>query len=159
MKKSFVLIILLMSVSLLFSQPIKKVKIKDVVKMIDTSSVPLVINFWASWCKPCVHELAYFEKEVGAYKNKAVKLVLVSLDFSEDYPKKIAGFAKKEGYTAPIVWLDETNADDFCPKIDKSWDGAIPATIMVNNKKHYRKFFGHQITEPGLQLALQSLVN
>jgi len=90
MKKSFVLIILLMSVSLLFSQPIKKVKIKDVVKMIDTSSVPLVINFWASWCKPCVHELAYFEKEVGAYKNKAVKLVLVII------PRKLPALQKKK---------------------------------------------------------------
>lgn len=136
---------------------IKKVKINELMRIIDTSSVPLVVNFWASWCAPCIKEIPWFEKSVAAFSDHRVKLLLVSLDFAEDYPKAIADFAKKNKYTSTIVWLDETNADDFCPKIDKQWDGAIPVTLMVNKKKGYRKFYAQQLPEQRLLLELKAL--
>ncbi|MBN8663913.1 MAG: TlpA family protein disulfide reductase [Chitinophagales bacterium] len=140
------------------AQAIRKVKIYDVLKMMDTATTPLVVNFWASWCKPCVQEIPWFEKSVAALKDKKVRLVLVSLDFPEDYPKGIQEFAKKNGYQSRIVWLDETNADYFCPKIDLSWQGAIPATVLVNNKKKFRKFYGQQLPEEKLKLALLEML-
>lgn len=140
------------------AQTIRKVKIYDVLKMMDTATTPLVVNFWASWCKPCIQEIPWFEKSVAALKDKKVKLVLVSLDFQEDYPKAIQEFAKKNGYQSKIVWLDETDADYFCPKIDISWQGAIPATVLVNNKKKFRKFYGQQLPEEKLKLALQEML-
>lgn len=72
-----------------------KVKIDDLMKIIDTSSVPLVVNFWASWCGPCIKEIPWFEKSVAEFSEQKVKLLLVSLDFAEDYPKGIADFAKR----------------------------------------------------------------
>lgn len=140
------------------AQAIRKVKIYDVLKMMDTATTPLVVNFWASWCKPCVQEIPWFEKSVAALKDKKVRLVLVSLDFPEDYPKGIQEFAKKNGYQSRIVWLDETDADYFCPKIDLSWQGAIPATVLVNNKKKFRKFYGQQLPEEKLKLALLEML-
>ncbi|MFY7899853.1 MAG: TlpA disulfide reductase family protein [Chitinophagaceae bacterium] len=141
------------------SQTIKKVKITDVIKMADTATTPLIINFWASWCKPCVQELPWFEKTVAEYQSKGVKLVLVSLDFAEDYPKGIAEFAKKKGYTSQIVWLNETDANMFCPKIDKTWEGTIPVTLMVNNAKKYRAFYNQQLPEGQLKMAIKALVD
>lgn len=136
---------------------IRKVKINELIKIIDTTSVPLVVNFWASWCAPCIKEIPWFEKSVAAFSDQKVKLLLVSLDFADDYPKGIAAFAKKNNYTSSIVWLDETNADDFCPKIDKLWDGAIPVTLMVNKKKGYRKFYAQQLPEQRLLMELKAL--
>jgi len=157
MKKILTILALICAVNS-YSQTIKKVNMDEVVKMIDTSTTPLIVNFWASWCKPCVHEIPWFEQGVKAYADKNIKLVLVSLDFAEDYPKNLQEFVKRQNYSATILWLNETNADSFCPKIDSTWSGSIPATIMVNNKTHYRQFFGEQIPEPRFKLELAKLV-
>jgi thiol-disulfide isomerase/thioredoxin len=159
MKKIIALFILLVVVTQTEAQNqnIRKVKINELMKIIDTTSVPLVVNFWASWCAPCIKEIPWFEKSVAAFSEQKVKLLLVSLDFADDYPKGIATFAKKNNYTSTIVWLDETNADVFCPKIDKQWDGAIPVTLMVNKKKGYRKFHAQQLPEQRLLQELKAL--
>lgn len=158
MKKIWILLLFVLATTTIQAQEIKKVKIDDLVKIIDTSSVPLVINFWASWCAPCIKEIPWFEKSVADFKDQKVKLILVSLDFAEDYPKGIADFAKKNNYRSTIVWLDETNADEFCPKIDEKWDGAIPVTLMVNKQRQYRQFFAQQLPEQRLVQELQKLV-
>ena len=158
MRTITLVIVLFFGIGTASAQQISRVKIDQLVKMVDTSTTPMVINFWASWCAPCIREIPWFEKTVAKYRDQQVTLVLVSLDFADDYPKGIADFAKKNGYTSRIIWLDESEADAFCPKIDASWDGAIPVTLMVNNKKHYRKFFAQQLPEQKLVQELTLLV-
>ncbi len=157
MKKILLILVLCVAHHALAAQTIKKLKIGQLVKMIDTSSVPLVVSFWATWCGPCIREIPWFEKNVALYKGK-VKLLLVSIDFADDYPKVLSEFVKEQGYSSQIVWLNETNADIFCPRIDKSWDGAIPVTLMVNNKKKYRQFYGQQLPEEKFKLELAKLL-
>ncbi len=164
MKRTVVLLLSVISFTSAFAQTkattqsIPKLKIDELVKMIDTSTQPLIVNFWATWCKPCTHEIPWFEKTVAEYKDKNVKLVLVSLDFKEDYPAKLKQFVTKQNYQSQVVWLNETNADVFCPKIDSSWGGSIPVTLMVNNKKNYRQFFEFQIKEERLKQEVDKLV-
>ena len=159
MKKVSVLAVaLLMISSLSFGQTIKKLKIADVLKMADTSSVPIVINFFATWCRPCVEELPWFQKTVPDFKGKGVKLLLVSLDYADDYPKQILSFAKKHGIDAQIVWLDEADPNYFCPKVDKRWEGTIPVSLMVNNANHFRAFYDYQLPEGQLKIALNKLI-
>ncbi|HEX6915126.1 MAG TPA: TlpA disulfide reductase family protein [Chitinophagaceae bacterium] len=159
MKKILVAISCFLLVNLASAQEIPKWKIDDVLTLIDTSSTPMVVNFWATWCQPCVHEIPWFEKAVAAYRDSGIKLVLVSLDFRSDYDNgRLRQFVKKAGYSSSVVWLNETNADRFCPPIDSAWGGAIPATLMVNNKTGYRKFFEFQLKEERLKLELQKLV-
>ena len=135
----------------------KVVKLQDYISKSDSV---LVINFWATFCKPCVEELPYFQTIVEKYKDQKVKLLMVSLDLKDDYPNKIKAFAEKNKYTSQIVWLNETNADYFCPKVDKAWLGGIPSTLIVNPKTGYRKFFEQQLRsevfEKELKKALES---
>ena len=141
------------------AQQIPKLKMADVVKSFSGKSDSIfVINFWATFCKPCVAEIPGFIKIASKYKNDKVKLMLVSLDLPSYYPKKIAAFATKNNFATNIVWLNETDADYFCPMIDKSWSGAIPATIMVNTKTGYKKFFEAELNGEEFEKELKKAI-
>jgi thiol-disulfide isomerase/thioredoxin len=157
MKKYFILVSVLLGGFICFSQEIKKIKITDLEKTIAASKTPLVINFWATFCVPCIEEIPYFQKLVKKYEKDGIQLLLVSLDLKDDYPK-IRPFAIKRKLTAPIVWLNETDADYFCPKVDSAWSGAIPATIFINNKTGYRKFFEEKLSEIKLEKEIMAIL-
>jgi thiol-disulfide isomerase/thioredoxin len=140
MKKCILLFLILFACSNVDAQPIKRWKMDDLLQFAEQSDSVLVINFWATFCVPCIAELPYFHSISNKYKKQGVKLLLVSLDFEEYYPVKIRELAKKRNYTAEIVWLDEEKPDEFCPRVDKSWTGSMPATLFINKKTGYRKF-------------------
>jgi thiol-disulfide isomerase/thioredoxin len=139
-------------------QEVKKIKITDLEKTIAASKTPLIINFWATFCKPCVEEIPYFQEAIKKNKKDSIQLLLVSLDLQNFYPAKIKGFAVKRKFTAPILWLDEYNADYFCPKVDTAWSGAIPASLFINNKTGYRKFFEEQISKEKLEKEIKAIL-
>lgn len=139
-------------------QSVRKVKITDLETYITNCDHPLIVNFWATYCVPCIKEIPYFQSTAAKYKDKGVELILVSLDMPDFYPSKISAFAEKNNYTVPIMWLDETNADYFCPKVDKNWSGGIPCSLFINNKTHYRQFFDRQLTDRQVVQAIDALV-
>ncbi|MEO6830856.1 MAG: TlpA disulfide reductase family protein [Chitinophagaceae bacterium] len=110
------------------------------------SDTTFVINFWASWCGPCVKELPQFDELEQYFKGKKVKVLLVSLDFSETYPDKLEKYVEKKKISPEVVWFNETNADKFIPKIDNRWTGSLPATMIINHKKRQKDFLGRPIT-------------
>ncbi len=141
------------------SQVIHKWKITDVVNYFKKNNDTVyVVNFWATFCKPCITEIPDFIRLVKKYEGQKVKLLLVSVDLPGYYPAKIAAFAKKNNYKTNIVWLNETNADIFCPAIDKKWSGAIPATIIVNNKTGYRKFVEDEMNAADFEAILKQAI-
>ncbi len=139
-------------------QEIKRVKITDLEKTIAESKSPLIINFWATWCMPCLEEIPYFMKEAKKHAKDSLKLLLVSLDMDEAYPAQIRNTIVKRKITVPVQWLDETNADYFCPKIDPKWSGAIPASLFINNKTGYRKFFEEQLSHEDLKKEIMAIL-
>ena len=108
-----------------------------------------VINFWATWCAPCIKELPYFEKLNAKYNNKNVEVILVSLDFPHLYESKLKPFIKEKQLKSKVIALDDADMNSWIPKIDKSWSGSIPATIIYN--KDERKFFEQPFTYEELE--------
>ena len=141
------------------SQSIPKWKITDLQEYIAKSDTPVIVNFWATYCVPCIKEIPYFQEVVKQYEEKGVKLLLVSLDFRESFPDKISSFADKRKFTSPIVWLDETDADYFCPKVDSTWSGVMPATLFINNKKGHRSFFEEEMSKEEFESEIRKIVN
>jgi thiol-disulfide isomerase/thioredoxin len=140
------------------SQAVKKIKITDLEKTIAESKTPLIVSFWASWCKPCLEEIPYFMEEAKLHKNDGLQLLLVSLDMKDAFPAQILNTVKKRKITVPVQWLDETNADYFCPKIDPKWSGAIPASLFINNKTGYHKFFEEQLSHEKLKSEIMAIL-
>jgi len=136
---------------------IKKIKVTELESLIRASEGPLIINFWATFCIPCIEEIPHFQKLAAKYEKDGIKLLLVSLDMEDDF-KKIGPFVKKQKIATPVVWLDETNADYFIPKIDDKWSGAIPATLFINNKTGYRKFIEEQVEENELEKEIMAIL-
>ncbi|MBA2612385.1 MAG: TlpA family protein disulfide reductase [Bacteroidetes bacterium] len=148
--KKILLISFLFYTAFVKSQTVSKVyKIDELLNRIKNPDTTYVINFWATWCKPCVAELPSFD---SLSKISNVKILLVSLDFKEDLEKKVNFFLQKNKIKIECVLLDEINGNDFINKIDKSWTGAIPATLIKN--KEHRVFIEKKIHLAELQKKL-----
>jgi len=116
-----------------------------------------IINFWATWCAPCVKELPYFEEINQVYQNKNVEVILVSLDFPHLYDSKLKPFIKEKNLKSKVIALDDTDMNTWIPQIDKNWSGSIPATIIYN--KNDSKFFEQSFTYEGLENEIIKLLN
>jgi len=92
-----------------------------------------IINFWAMWCAPCVKELPILQEYEK--NNPDIEMILISLDFPKDIETKLKPFLKKKEITSKVVLLDDPDANSWINKIDPNWSGAIPFTIIFNNKK------------------------
>jgi len=135
---------------------VKLLKLDDLDKRIaNGKDTTYVINFWATWCSPCVAELPNFEKLRLANLKKPVKVLLISLDFKSKLQKEVIPFVEKNKINAEVFLLNEPDQQQYIERIDKRWSGAIPATLFVN--KNTRRFYEKEFTETELKNTLLNL--
>jgi thiol-disulfide isomerase/thioredoxin len=115
-----------------------------------------VINFWATWCAPCVKELPFFEKLNEAYANRGVEVILVSLDFPKQYDSKLKPFIENKKLKSKVVAFNDTDSNYWIPKVSEEWTGAIPATLIYNKDKRqfYEKSFDYEELESQIKQFL-----
>jgi thiol-disulfide isomerase/thioredoxin len=154
-KKILLIVGFLLCMVSVFSQEIGKIKVTRLDSLVKNSTGPLIVNFWATYCKPCIEEMPYFQ---ALSKKHGVDLLLVSLDLYDFYPDKIKKFVERMNVTAPVIWLDESDADYFCAVVDSAWSGAIPASLFVNNSMGYRRFIEDELTEQELEKIILELL-
>ncbi len=114
-----------------------------------------VVNFWATWCGPCVRELPAFEQVRAATAGQKVKFLLVSLDYVALLDKKVRPFVRKHGLRAEVLLLDEPDPSTTLTKVDRNWSGAIPFTLIINNQTQQRQSFTTALTKAELTATLQ----
>ena len=116
-----------------------------------------VINFWATWCAPCVKELPYFEMLNKEYIDDNVEVILVSLDFPHVYDSKLKPFIIKNKLKSKVIALDDVDANSWIPKVDENWTGSIPATVIYRNEKS--KFYEQSFTYEELEKEVKQFIN
>jgi thiol-disulfide isomerase/thioredoxin len=117
-----------------------------------------IVNFWATWCKPCVEELPYFEQLADSCANKKVKIYLVTNDMRKDIATRVTDFIKVKKLTQQVVFINEVNADKWINKVSEEWSGAIPATLMVKGDTGFKHFKEGELTFEELQLLVNQVI-
>lgn len=115
-----------------------------------------VVNFWATWCGPCVSELPHFEKVADEYPESEVDFALVSLDFPSQADKRLREFIPKHKISLPVFLMTETDYDLWIPMVDKSWQGNLPATLIF--KENTRIFIPEVLNEEELRAHIRSIL-
>lgn len=121
----------------------------------DTSET-VVVNFWATWCAPCIKELPAFEKLNKEFESQDVSVILVSLDFPSQL-EHLKSFIKKKNLQSDVVFLNDPNENEWISKVDTNWSGAIPATLMLTNNRRF--FYERSFTYDELESTVRSHIN
>lgn len=147
----------LVALSYTASAQARIVKLPELQKVLQAPGDEIrVINFWATWCGPCVKEMPLFEKYGNEHKD--VKVTLVSMDLDLDpNPEKVHKFVARKKLTSTVLILDETNPNAYINAIEKQWSGALPATIIVNSKTGKRKFIERELHEGELEKLIDEV--
>jgi len=148
--------ILLLTFCFAKAQKVSRVyKIDGLLNRIKSPDTLYVVNFWATWCKPCIKELPAFDSLYNKTKNGKIKIILVSIDFKEELEKKVNPFLKKNHVNCECVLLDEINGNDFINKISTRWTGAIPGTLFKYGAK--AEFLEKEVNLRGLEEVILKL--
>lgn len=152
MKHFFSLLFILAAGFYTKAQQVNLITLNDLDKRLaNGKDTTYVINFWATWCKPCVEELPLFEQLHRENTGKPLKVILISLDFKSKLQTQVLPFVVKNKLTAQVFLLNETNQQAYIERVDKKWSGAIPATLIV--RQNSRRFYEQSFTESELKNA------
>lgn len=141
-----------------FGQSVKTASVTDLENLLSQrSDRVVVINFWATWCGPCVKELPLFES-LTAEARPDVKVILVSLDLDLDpNPEKVYKFVSKKNIRSDVWLLDAPDPNSWINKVESQWSGALPATLLINQSTGERKFIGEAVHDGQLEKYLEEI--
>lgn len=114
-----------------------------------------VVNFWATWCKPCVEEIPGFLEVASELEDEAVKFVFVSLDFPGQKDSRLIPFVEKYGMADHLViLLNDPDSNVWINKVDADWSGAIPGTLVYKGTD--RSFYEKSLSKEELKTIIKS---
>ncbi|HEX8999297.1 MAG TPA: redoxin domain-containing protein [Blastocatellia bacterium] len=92
----------------------------------------LVINFWATWCGPCVAEFPELVKIDLAYRDKGVRMVGITADDLEDLKTKVIPFLREQKAEYENFLQDTDDPQQMVDVVMKDWPGVLPATFVYD---------------------------
>jgi thiol-disulfide isomerase/thioredoxin len=109
---------------------INEVSIKAALK---PNGKPLLVNFWATWCVPCVEEFPDLVKLDAEYKGR-IDFITISLDDLAEIRRDVPKFLSDMKAEMPAYLLRTADENAVITSITKDWQGGLPFTILYNEK-------------------------
>jgi thiol-disulfide isomerase/thioredoxin len=91
----------------------------------------VLVNFWATWCQPCVEEFPDLVKLDRAYRGRGLVVLAVSVDEPETQAK-VRPFLTSQKATFPAYVRRPGDSEAFINAVDKNWSGAVPVTYLFD---------------------------
>ena len=92
-----------------------------------------VIDFWATWCEPCIRELPVFEQLHRDSDNKKMKVLLVSIDKEKKLNNVLRPFIRYHDLKSKVFLLNEPK--EFIHQLYPAWKGDLPLAVIYNSLK------------------------
>jgi thiol-disulfide isomerase/thioredoxin len=148
---AFSIIFLMISFLTVNGQNIRLISASDLEsRLTNGKDTTFVVNFWATWCVPCLRELPNFEKLQAEFAGQKLKVILLSIDNKSKANSAVATFVRKRKLKNEVLVADEQKPQDYISKLEKSWTGSLPATLIVNKARNKRLFFEKEFSYPDL---------
>lgn len=116
----------------------------------DFKGTPLVVNFWGTFCEPCIREMPSFQKQYEKWKDQGLEIVGINL--SED-SFSVASYVKLTGVTYPIV-------RDVDRKTEKKYGlRSYPTTFFLNEDGTIQSVVVGEMTEQKIEEHIVQIMN
>jgi len=146
---SVLLLFFLLSDFQVAGQNVAKIDSDDLLEILGRKNdTTYVVNFWATWCSPCVKEIGFFEELYQESQAKNIEVFLVSLDFPDRADKQLLPFLREKYIEAPVLLMTDLDYNSWIDQVDHGWSGAIPATLIYN--RSVRIFLEQELTRDEL---------
>lgn len=100
----------------------------------------LFINFWATWCVPCVEEFPDLVKIYDKHKDSDFEFLSVSVNLPSEIETKVKPFLIEQNANFPVVVVEEKRSEEVINLINPEWNGAVPVTVIYNEDGNRAEF-------------------
>lgn len=106
----------------------------------------LLLNIWATWCAPCLAEFPDLVKLSHTFDTSEVEVVAISADYPDEVDTKIIPFLRKTNVSFHVYVANFEHQEDFINEVNRSWSGALPASLIIDSHGKKRLFHVGQLS-------------
>lgn len=133
--------------------------VDDIAAFLETNrDKVLVINFWATWCAPCIHEMPELAAFYEAYKDRGVAFLSLSADALEDYDTKLVPFVNEHNLPFHVYAIANADPDELDKHLNVGMNFALPTTFVFDRNRTLVEKWMRNITQADLEQAVEPLL-